>query len=94
MYKYYYLLVAGSAAPVTGEPMPEMPGSIMFFGIFITVLGMISVIYPQIFWYLRVGRKLNGARPGKLYLWVLRFGGILTTAIGLFMIYSAGLINS
>ncbi len=89
-----FQLFAGLAYPAVGEQAPGMSASIMFFGIFITALGIISIIYPRIFWYLRVGRKLEGAAPGKLYLWVLRFGGILAVALGLFMIYSANLISS
>lgn len=90
----YYHIYTGLAAPALGKQMSDLPGSILFFGIFITVIGIISIIYPQLFWYLRIGRKLNGASPGKLYLWVLRFGGILVVAIGLFMIYSTGMIGS
>ncbi len=73
-----------------GKPLPVVPDSILFFGILFTVIGAISIIYPRIFWYLRVGRKLKGASPGKLYLWVLRFGGVLVVAIGLLLVYSTG----
>ncbi|GEM_PF-887195 len=88
-----YQLLASLVSPAAAEQVPDMPVSILFFGIFISTLGMISIIYPRIFWYLRVGRKLKGAAPGKLYLWVIRFGGILVLAMGLFMIYSANLIS-
>ncbi len=88
-----YQLYVGLTTPAAGESMPVLPGSILFFGIFIIVIGLISIIYPRLFWYLRVGRKLKGASPGKLYLWVLRFGGILVVAIGIFMIYSTGMLG-
>jgi hypothetical protein len=58
----------------------------IFFGIFIIAIGLSSLIYPQIFWYLRVGRKIPGVPPTKLYLLVLRFGGFLVIILGIYFI--------
>lgn len=61
--------------------------SLRLFGIFILAIGILSLIRPQIFWHLRVGRKIPGVPPTKLYLHVLRFGGVLVVALGLWMIF-------
>jgi len=61
--------------------------SLRLFGIFILAIGILSLIRPQIFWHLRVGRKIPGVPPTKLYLHVLRFGGGLVVALGLWMIF-------
>jgi len=92
MYNTYTMLTE-SVFLAAGRVPVELPGSIMFFGLVFTIIGLTSIIYPRIFWYLRVGRKLQGAPPGKLYLWVLRFGGLLVVVIGLLMLYTTGTLN-
>ncbi len=91
MINYFQQLSIYNTILAVGETLPEVPESIMFFGIIFIIIGMISILYPQFFWYLRVGRKLEGATPGKLYLWVLRFGGIMVVIVGLVIVYSTGL---
>lgn len=61
--------------------------SLRLFGIIILVVGILSLIRPQVFWHLRVGRKIPGVPPNKLYLHVLRFGGALVVALGLWMLF-------
>lgn len=61
--------------------------SLRLFGIFILAIGVLSLIRPQVFWHLRVGRKIPGVPPTKLYLHVLRFGGVLVVALGLWMLF-------
>ena len=61
--------------------------SLRLFGIIILAVGILSLIRPQVFWHLRVGRKIPGVPPTKLYLQVLRFGGILVVALGLWMLF-------
>ncbi len=75
-----------AAAP--GEPSVN-PWSLAFFGILVLIVGAVSLIYPQVFWYLRIGHKLKGVNPSRLYLLTLRFGGILTIAVGIIIIYYA-----
>ncbi len=70
----------------TGVVSPDLSG-LRLFGIFILAVGIISLIRPHIFWHLRVGRKIPGVPPTKLYLNVLRFGGILVVMLGLWMIF-------
>lgn len=82
-------IIGTQAIIVSGNSRPVMPESLIFFGLLITITGIISIVYPRLFWYLRVGRKLQGAPPQKLYLHVLRFGGVLATVLGLVIIYHA-----
>ncbi|MEW5785040.1 MAG: DUF6199 family natural product biosynthesis protein [Bacillota bacterium] len=84
--KHAWLLPAASAA--TPVP-PGAQNSILFFGLFMLAIGLLTIIYPRLFWYLRVGRKIAvaGAAPSRLYLLVLRFGGILLCVLAGWMIW-------
>ncbi len=62
-------------------------GGVRIFSYFIIALGLLSVIYPRLFWHLRVGRKLPGVPPNRLYLLVLRFGGLLVILLGFYVIH-------
>jgi hypothetical protein len=66
--------------------VPSDTGGVIFFGVFIIAIGVFSVVYPQAFWYLRVGRKIPGVPPNKLYLVVLRIGGLLAILLGIYVI--------
>ncbi len=66
--------------------LPGLAG-LRIFGFFIFSVGLLSLIRPQVFWYLRVGRKIPGVPAPKIYLLVLRFGAILVIALGLFMMF-------
>jgi len=80
----YYL---GSLLLSAGQ-VPEFNlGSMIVFAVMIMAIGLVSIIYPQLFWHLRVGRKIPSVPSNKLYLLVLRFGGILVVVFGLVMIY-------
>ena len=70
----------------TATQVPANTGGMVFFGLFIVAIGLLSVVYPQVFWYLRVGRKIPGVPPNKLYLVVLRIGGLLTILLGIYVI--------
>ncbi|MDW7739848.1 MAG: hypothetical protein SCJ97_07315 [Bacillota bacterium] len=61
-------------------------GGLIFFGIFTIIIGLTSIIYPRLFWYLRIGRKIGQVPPQNLYLLVLRFGGLLVVILGIVMI--------
>ncbi len=74
-----------------GDVVPVNPGSLLFFGLLTIAIGLVSIIRPQLFWYLRIGRKLPGIDPHRYYLLVLRFGGVLVIAIGLVMLNYARL---
>ncbi|MFO8191408.1 MAG: hypothetical protein R6U08_01325 [Bacillota bacterium] len=76
-----------------GKRMPGTTGNLIFFGILTIVVGLASVIYPQLFWYLRVGRKVPDMAPNRAYLIILRFGGILVIIIGLVMMNYCGLFG-
>lgn len=77
----------------SGNPQAIEPGNLIFFGLLIIVFGLVSIIFPQFFWQLRVGRKIPGVPPNKLYLMVLRFGGLLVIILGLIMLYYAWSIS-
>jgi uncharacterized protein YjeT (DUF2065 family) len=83
----YKMLTSFPALAAVTNPMPVNQNSIRLFGLIITTIGVVSLIRPQFFWHLRVGRKLPGVPPNKLYLNVLRFGAVLVIAIGLLMIF-------
>ncbi|HSW36681.1 MAG TPA: DUF6199 family natural product biosynthesis protein [Candidatus Limnocylindrales bacterium] len=65
---------------------PVNPDSLLFFGLFITVIGAVSALRPRLFWYLHVGRKIKDVPPNKLYLLVLRSGGVLVLFLGIYII--------
>lgn len=73
----------------TVKPLAEHVTSMYFFGILLIALGVYSVARPQTFWYLRVGRKVPGVQPSSLYLFLLRFGGIMAILLGLVTILNA-----
>jgi hypothetical protein len=87
MSRYYQLITTNCLAAV--KPLAENVTSLYFFGILLVALGVFSVLRPQTFWHLRVGRKIPGVQPNKLYLIVLRFGGIMTTLLGIVIILNA-----
>jgi hypothetical protein len=92
MSRYYQLITTNSLAAV--KPLAENVTSLYFFGILLVALGVFSVLRPQTFWHLRVGRKIPGVQPNKLYLIVLRFGGIMTTLLGIVIILNARSLGS
>ncbi len=71
----------------TGNSVEEVLGGLIFFSILLIAVGLTSVFYPRLFWYLRIGRKVKDVEPSPIYLWVLRFGGLLVITLGIFMIY-------
>ncbi len=77
--KYVLTLTAGKSAE-------DVLGGLLFFSILLIAIGLTSIIYPRLFWHLRIGRRVKGLEPSSLYLWVLRFGGILVLALGILMI--------
>jgi len=78
-------LVAKLLISTTSQPPIDLSG-VQFFGLFIIIIGLVSLAFPQVFWHLRVGRKIPGVPPNKLYLIVLRFGGVLVVALGVYVI--------
>jgi hypothetical protein len=78
------LSVSGGA-----EMGPEGQNGILFFSCFLLAIGFIALVYPRLFWYLRVGRKIaaTGATPGRLYLAVLRCGGLMLCALAIWMLF-------
>lgn len=87
MSRYYQSISTNIFA--TAKPLAENVTSLYFFGILLIALGVFSVVRPQTFWHLRVGRKIPGVRPNNLYLLLLRFGGIMTILLGLVIILNA-----
>lgn len=71
----------------TGKSVEDILGGLIFFSILLIAVGLTSIFYPKLFWYLRIGRKVKDVEPSPIYLWVLRLGGMLVIALGIFMIY-------
>jgi uncharacterized protein YjeT (DUF2065 family) len=76
---------------LTVESLSPDLSSLRLFGVLVLAIGVLSLLRPQIFWHLRVGRKIPGVPPNKLYLIVLRFGGVLVVALGLWMLFGLSL---
>ena len=76
---------AGLAA--AGNQIENITGSLIFFSLFFMAIGLISIVYPRLFWYLRIGRKVKGVEPSSVYLWVLRFGGLMLFALNAGILY-------
>ncbi len=92
MSRYNQFISTNNIAAV--KPLAENVASLYFFGILLIALGVFSVVRPQTFWHLRVGRKIPGVKPSSLYLYLLRFGGIMTTILGLVIIMNARLLGA
>lgn len=71
----------------TGKSVEDILAGLIFFSVLLIAIGLTSIVYPKLFWYLRIGRKVPSVEPSPLYLWVLRFGGILVLALGVFMLF-------
>ncbi len=87
-----YKQLLGQYACLVSDPMPPVqPYSLFFFGFLLLAVGIVSMIFPRLFWHLRIGRKVPHVEPSSLYLMMLRFGGLLTVALGLVFFYQAWL---
>lgn len=75
------------AQVLVASPVPGNTVNLKFFGLFLLAVGLLSLFRPQIFWHLRVGRKIPGVPPSKLYLLILRFGAVLVIILGLAMVF-------
>jgi|GEM_PF-2067441 hypothetical protein len=53
----------------------------------ILIIGLISLFFPKVFWWLRIGRRAKDIPPVPAYLFVLRIGGALTCAVALYLFY-------
>ena len=82
----HYIQVATIMA-AAGHGAPLNQGSLTVFGMFILIIGVLSLVYPRLFWHLRIGRKVPGVEPSSLYLIMLRLGGLLVIVLGLVMIF-------
>lgn len=92
MSRYYQSISTNIFATV--KPLAENVTSLYFFGFLLIALGVFSVVRPQTFWHLRVGRKIPGVKPSSLYLFLLRFGGIMTTILGIVIILNARILGA
>lgn len=77
------LLLATSAKATNIEPNP---GGLTLFAVLFILLGLVSVVFPKAFWHMRIGRKVPHVKPSKLYLGMLRFGGLLVVALGIYLL--------
>ena len=79
--------IPGSILAAAGKSTQDITGSLLFFSVLLLVVGLISILYPRLFWYLRIGRKVEGIEPSSLYLWVLRIGGVMVFSLGAAILY-------
>jgi len=68
--------------------VPIETRGLLYFGIFILITGLVSLIYPRFFWNIGIGRKAV-IPPPSLYLTMLRLGGLLACAIAAAMLLNA-----
>ncbi len=61
--------------------------SFILLALFILAIGLVSLFYPRVFWWLRIGRRAKNIPPVAAYIAVLRVGGILTCAVALYLLY-------
>ena len=74
---------------LAGEPaVPVDARGLLFFGIFVLLTGLVSIIYPRFFWNIGIGRKAR-IPPPPLYLTMLRTGGLLACAVAVAMLLRA-----
>lgn len=67
-------------------PQPDRIGFIIV-ALIILAIGLTSLLFPKVFWWLRIGRKAKDIPPVPAYLLVLRIGGALTCAVALYLFY-------
>lgn len=78
---------SAAALLFTGSPAsPADARGLFYFGIFILITGLVSIIYPYFFWNVGLGRKVK-IPPPSLYLIMLRIGGILACAVAAVMLW-------
>ncbi|MGM0652911.1 MAG: DUF6199 family natural product biosynthesis protein [Bacillota bacterium] len=82
-----FIEMPGSYLAAAGNLPRGTIGSLLFFSVLLLVVGLISILYPRLFWYLRIGRKVEGIEPSSLYLGVLRIGGMMVFALGAVILY-------
>ncbi len=52
--------------------------------ILLVLVGLVMLIRPEVVWSITESWKSNGAvKPSKVYVWTIRFGGLLCTAAGI-----------
>lgn len=49
-------------------------------------LGIIMIVYPELFFYLERWKYQEGASPSKLLIWCTRFGGVILLVVGIITI--------
>lgn len=67
-------------------PAPDK-SSFTVLALFILAIGLVSLLYPKLFWWMRIGRKAKHIPPVTAYIVVLRIGGVLTCAVALYLLY-------
>ena len=78
---FLFFSAESPAAPVDAR-------GLFFFGILVLGTGLISLIYPRLFWNIGIGRKAR-IQPPRLYLTMLRFGGVLACVLAVVMLLKA-----
>ncbi len=67
---------------------PVDPRGLFFFGALVLGAGLVSLVYPRLFWNIGIGRKAK-IPPPRLYLGMLRLGGVLACALAAVMLLKA-----
>jgi uncharacterized protein YjeT (DUF2065 family) len=58
------------------------------------LFGVLNVIYPRASWYMKTGWQFKNAEPSELALTMIRIGGIISIAIGIFILVSGFPFNN
>ncbi|HPU02088.1 MAG: hypothetical protein GX890_09055 [Firmicutes bacterium] len=71
------------------ESWMQQPGGTgpVVLALIILAIGLVSLLSPKTFWWLRIGRKAKDIPPVPAYLMVLRIGGALTCAVAIYLLY-------
>ncbi|GKX30673.1 hypothetical protein SH1V18_31530 [Vallitalea longa] len=60
----------------------DINGSQLFFGFILIIIGIISIVNPEVTFFLNRGWMYKNTEPSELYLTLTKFGGVIICIIG------------
>jgi len=57
-----------------------------FMPLLCMIIGVCSIIWPRVMWYLSEGWKFKNVEPSDLALTMTRVGGVLMVILGIFLL--------
>lgn len=67
----------------------DINGSQLFFGFLLIIIGIVSIVNPEITFFLNRGWMYKNTEPSELYLSLTRFGGVIICIVGVVMQFSS-----